>query len=418
MAGLYYAVLEIIVLFSKCHSFVHPNNSKISITHYYSWKLLHSIPDSNHIDGILNKMIRYYGQDMVDSTSNRFYYYCRPYDGKCEHVHMPLRDLAAAWDATKAIDYLGNCDGDRLAMKQSLRDSVRSTLEYYLKSLDYTEHIGLTLKGDVILEPVNIGHSALLMLAACNALELNIMVEDDINNVRSSINDLALGVLSMQLENGALSTYFGNTDYFKGLAFFPGEAMLALITAFQHNILDTRTKDAVIPAMMKAFSFYCDYHKTGDVDMNYNIWQVMAFSALHESLGVQLENNDVASYILEMCAEICESTAWKYELRRGQSFYANLKTVEIACGLDALVDGIRIAKIRHEEELASHFERNAANAVHYLSWAQSQVPESSIVGYGGLGYGGTYVLEQRLDVTGHALSALVKLQKLVQTDAI
>lgn len=347
----------------------------------------------------------------MDSTTNRFYYYCRPYDGKCEHVHMPLRDLAAAWDATKAIDYLGNCDGDSLAIHQSLRDAVRSTLQYYLKSLNYTENDGLTLNEDTILEPMNIGHSALLILTACNALKLNIMVEDDINDVRNAINDLALGILSMQLENGALSIYFGYTDYLKGLAFFPGEAMLALITAFQHNILDVHTKDAVIPAMLNAFNFYCDYHKTGDVDINYNIWQVMAFSALHKCLDDQPENRDIASYILIMCSEICDSTAWKYELGRGQSFYVNLNTVEIACGLDALVEGIRIAKIRQDVELASLFERNAANAVHYLNWAQSQVPGSSIVGYGGLGYGGTCVLEQRLDITGHALSALVKLQK-------
>ena len=38
-----------------------------------------------------------------------------------------------------------------------------------------------------------------------------------------------------------------------------------------------------------------------------------------------------------------------------------------------------------------------------------------IVGSGGLGYGGIQVFEQRLDVTGHAISALVKLQKLSVT---
>jgi len=38
-----------------------------------------------------------------------------------------------------------------------------------------------------------------------------------------------------------------------------------------------------------------------------------------------------------------------------------------------------------------------------------------IVGNGGLGYGGIQVFEQRLDVTGHAISALVKLHKLAVT---
>ena len=62
----------------------------------------------------------------------------------------------------------------------------------------------------------------------------------------------------------------------------------------------------------------------------------------------------------------------------------------------------------HDRLLKMH----ATNAVYFLEWVQAQVPESCTVGKGGLGYGGLQVFEQRLDVTGHAVSALVKLAEI------
>ena len=95
---------------------------------------------------------------------------------------------------------------------------------------------------------------------------------------------------------------------------------------------------------------------------------------------------------------------------RGRSFYPNLVTVEIACGLDAVrMQGSRVAFEQKREEDLKLLLRNADNAVEFLCWAQDRVPEDAIVGYGGLGYGGLQVMEQRLDVTGHALSGMSKL---------
>ena len=116
---------------------------------------------------------------------------------------------------------------------------------------------------------------------------------------------------------------------------------------------------------------------------------------------------------MDMCQEICASRSWKHELLRGQSFYGNVETVEIACGLDAIAEGIRIAREYEDStNLAKLFTMHATNALYFLKWAQDQVSDECKVGRGGLGYGGVQVLEQRLDVTGHALSALTKLRRL------
>jgi hypothetical protein len=58
------------------------------------------------------------------------------------------------------------------------------------------------------------------------------------------------------------------------------------------------------------------------------------------------------SYALGVCQEICQSKYWKYQLSWGKSFYVNLQTIEIACCLDALSEGICVAMLQREDELA------------------------------------------------------------------
>jgi len=151
-------------------------------------------------------------------------------------------------------------------------------------------------------------------------------------------------------------------------------------------------------------------------------WQVHAFSTyflvlrrinMNDGTGDDnLQKNEIASeaanFCLDMCHDIVRSPSWRM-LSRGRSFYPNLVTVEIACGLDAVMQGSRVAFEEKREEDLKLLLRNADNAVEFLCWAQDRVPEDAIVGYGGLGYGGLQVMEQRLDVTGHALSGMSKL---------
>ena len=66
-----------------------------------------------------------------------------------------------------------------------------------------------------------------------------------------------------------------------------------------------------------------------------------------------------------------------------------------------------------EQKVLALFQRNARNAVDFLEWAQQLVPHDSPAGQDGFGLGsGSIVLEQRLDVTGHVMSALSKLYRI------
>ena len=197
-------------------------------------------------------------------------------------------------------------------------------------------------------------------------------------------------------------------------------------------IISDESKNQIIPAIKRALYFYRSYYnkgrQDGTVDVNYTIWQTQAFSRLffillqeqrkqkyNEDDNDKILIMDSASYCLDMCNDIIRSTSWRM-LSRGKSFYPNLSTIEIACGLDALAQGARVAYYYYhelkEEKMYDDFKliiRNIENAIDFLQWSQDRITNESQVGFGGLGFGGIYVTEQRLDITGHALSAIYKL---------
>jgi hypothetical protein len=235
---------------------------------------------------------------------------------------------------------------------------------------------------------------------------------------------LVKGILSRQRPDGAFRIEYGpnKSDVYKGIDFFPGEAMLALMDAYDLSecdghpyILDESTRESIVSSLERAYMFYCDYYYEENPDVNFNIFQVVSFSRFFDVLVRQRRSDQatfVAHHVLQMCRDIVNSRAWK-ELKYGQKFYANLNTVEIVCGLDALAEGIRLAMAIDDGDTAALLNHNAMNAVYFVEWSQSQVSKCSPRGYGGLGFGGVQVLEQRLDVTGHGLSALVKVCRVL-----
>ena len=97
--------------------------------------------------------------------------------------------------------------------------------------------------------------------------------------------------------------------------------------------------------------------------------------------------------------------------------------MEIACGLEALAEGIRISgcefsQSSDETDVAKELWRNVLAAVRFLKAVQDQdaspATDSSTPSNGGLGFA-IDVSEQRLDVTGHAVNALTKVYDLLGT---
>lgn len=347
--------------------------------------------------------------DMIDVDSKRFYASSFPPRAVRQHDHNPIRDLAAAWDATKALLWLQEQHIPIPAPQEELlKQAIYNTIVSY-KVVPWDESDTLVMDSDHLQEPSNIAHSAIMILATIGAVNLSIFSNSD---PPFSIEGLVKGILAMQRpEDGAFCISFGDNkdnNVYQGIEFYPGEAMVALLEVYtQPSILvSDSTRQKILVAMERAFGFYSNYYSQGNTDVNYNIWQIQAFARLYQVL----KNDSIREYVLEMCMGVLQSKSWKYELARGASFYSNLDTIEIACGLDALADGmVHVAQEQHEDDdRLFELQKHTLKAVDFLEWSQDQVPLDGF-GRGGLGFGGVLVLEQRLDVTGHAISALTKL---------
>ena len=426
----------------------------------------------NDVNDLLHRMSVYF-ESMVDADTGRFFLLSYPSDRAAtdpkesrSHVHCPLRDLGSAWDATKALRVLRASNGGGRSggvagagvvtttddsTGRILHGAILRTTTHYASSLvSFLEDDGgcRHLSPVVLGEPPNIAHNALLLLALVASEDLGLLPDDaTMGCSRTSVmEELARGILARQRHDGAFRTGFsrtdnnnnnGDEDISGGIEFFPGEAMTALMELYRHlGVLSRESehplRDEILRAMLSGLGFYCSYYEEGrernTIDANYSVWQIQAFARLVVALRedqprkpLPLEKNTAAAfaeqkasgYCLELCEDIIRSPAWKL-LSRGQSFYPNLATLEIACGLDALSWGVLV--LQHAavgsdegERLSFVLHKHIDEAVAFLKWSQDRVPADAVVGYGGLGHGGYCVTEQRLDVTGHALSAVANL---------
>lgn len=371
---------------------------------------------------------------IVDDSTDRLYLYARPLSQERLHAYCPLRELGCTWDATKVLAWQDpDEDGSTEAI---LRDAVQTTLRYYGQSFMPLAGGGVSLDSAILGQQATLAHTALFVLAAVGASSVR-YTKNEFEDF--PWNDLVIGMLSCQRPDGSFATDFGasptsNDD----LPFVPGQALTALLEAYQYSHacrhsgtlrLDNRTHRRVLESATRALGYYSSFFQTHKLDLgaNYPIWQVQAFARLvlleetatnHlDCTSLPLEYQEASDYVLDLCSAITASPAWRM-IRRGPSFFANLNALEIVCGLEALALGVLVAQkscstTKHKDEnnvVLDTLKQYAAYAVDFVQWSQQRLPPSSPY-FGGLGYGGLVVTEQRVDVTGHALSALLMLQK-------
>jgi hypothetical protein len=313
---------------------------------------------------------------MVDTSSGHFYSLSRPPTQERLHQHNLIRDLAAAWDATTLLDFWVSTIQLPLdeQVQETLCNATLNTIEAYGTFVS-VDSGGVALDSTTLQEPSNVAHSALLLLSSLGAINLSILSSQQQESI--PVNDLVRGILGMQRPtDGAFCITFNgdvsDANVYTGIEFYPGEAMVALMEVYSlslkmNDIMEESIRQAILPAMKQAFEFYSNYYHQGDVDTNYNIWQVQAFARLLDALVVDEDSHDetvrlVADYVLELCLGIVHSRSWK-ELGRGRSFYPNLETIEICCGLDAIAQGIRVALSVNDGPAATILWRNAKNAI-------------------------------------------------------
>ena len=168
-----------------------------------------SLPE---IEEILLPMTSYVSS-MVDPTTHRFYSLSRPPTNEFIHQHCPIRDLAAAWDATTLLEFLKkkeNMFNDNALQEnqiQILQKGVATTLAAYNQGICQVTHNNIEgppvslIDSQFLQEQSTIGHSAFFILATLG------MEKDSSSTVGNSrmqtgndgvVDSLVRGILSMQ----------------------------------------------------------------------------------------------------------------------------------------------------------------------------------------------------------------------------
>ena len=206
-------------------------------------------------------------------------------------------------------------EADIFRLKQRLVDAVKCTLSFYQTN---------------ILWPLLVCHpeqktSALLLLGICNSCELSLYLRRTNVYKREWMSWCKVSCLykAWKWELFVLSSNAPRNDnnHRGRIAFFPGEAMLALMsvhelcTAAEPSFLDESKQQTILSAIEKSFEFYFNYYYySEDVDINYNMADpcVLSSTAMYSTMIKRRER--VSRSILWTCAKRYTSRSWKHQL--------------------------------------------------------------------------------------------------------
>lgn len=294
----------------------------------------------------------------------------------------PIRDIASVWDVELLSRFLGRRD---------LLPVVDRTLEHYCRFL--TRHDGFLVLDDARLgEPSGIAHSAFLLLS---------LLDSELAGRKQLLLGLAEGILHQQRQDGSFKVYFGDAPD-EGLEFYPGEALLALLEAYQHAH-DSRFLEAAERGFTWHALHYGQRHPVApDLLVFFANWQSQYCALLFRHTARRALRDEVRGHVFALHDRIIR-----------QGFYADIErhpmgqsVVEVACGLEGVNDAYTIAREEQDTGRMGAYAEAVRVALAYLFRVQC-VESGTEQERGGFGMS-LSDRTQRIDVTGHVVSGLLK----------
>jgi hypothetical protein len=168
---------------------------------------------------------------MGSETTGRLVYTYDPGANTSVMDGSPIRDIASVWDMEILSDFLN---------QQELAPIIERSLEHYSHYLIRRD--GYTILDPKLLEePSSIAHSAFMLLS---------LIHSRLSDRKEKAQLLADGILVQQRPDGSHKIYFG-PERDDGLDFYPGEAMLALLTTYKIT-----NKEKYLESVEQGFIYY------------------------------------------------------------------------------------------------------------------------------------------------------------------
>jgi len=318
---------------------------------------------------------------MVNRHTGRFEYLYIPQTDRFVRESCPIREIASLWNASVLGEFLGRNEL-QFVIETSLRHHCEHLVERDGCLILDTKHLG---------EPSSIAHSAFLLLALLHA-------PPPLDKRR--VTHLAEGILRQQQIDGSYKIYF-DTRADEGKELYPGEAMLALAEAYR-RLHDTRYLCSVVFGL----GYYnAGYFRLGQVPDNLLVffanWQSQAVRLLADAAPDVAARKDVTAYVCRMLDRVIDRGFYE-DVER---YPARQSSVEVACALEGLNDTYALVR-GSDAARAERYRRCLRAGLNYLLRLQctGAGTERERGGFG-MSLGDQ---TQRIDVTGHAASALMK----------
>jgi len=249
-------------------TFYGDRDEKINELYRYDFLIRTDDIDNTLLTERLNLAVDWFKNSVNTATGLLEYEYI-PSKNIYSEENNHIRKLATLWAMMKLSNFLET---------DELDDVIHEMLSYYQDFVTYENNFS-TLS---INDDANIAYNAFALLS--------LMDEDQPDNTTDGLMEqLAKGILTLQNDDGSYNTsfIFGGTA---GIDFYPGEAMLALMTYY------SKTKNqSYMDSVQHAFPFYKDYWRDNK-NTAFIPWHTQTYRLLYE------ETNDplIAEFIFEM----------------------------------------------------------------------------------------------------------------------
>jgi hypothetical protein len=320
-------------------------------------------------------------QGMVNPDTGMLEYLHIPQTGHFVRENCPIREIASIWDMELLGDFLG---------QQALRPLIERSLRHYAAFA--VDHDGwLLLDPGRLGEPSSIAHSAFMMLALLHAPP---------PRQRGQIAALAEGILRQQRADGSYRISYDELPD-SGEELYAGEAMLALLEAHR-QLHDARC----LQSAARAFRHYdAQYFRRGRVAHELLVffanWQSQACRLLFEDAPDSELQGEVARFVFDVHDRIIDRGLYDDVERHP----ARHTSVEIACALEGLNEACALARAAGDARAAAYRACvcRGLEALLALQCVVGGAPRER----GGFGLSSSE-RSQRVDITGHAASAIMK----------
>jgi len=342
------------------------------------------------------------GLDTALDRLGRYLIYRQQRTGHFSYQYEPALDVYSHSDnvvrqagATLALATYAKHQGTRTAVEAADR-----SLKYHLQGL--TDFPGSEGAAFIATEDGSnkLGVTALISIALAE--------HPDAKRYAATRARLVKGILQLQRPSGMFLTAFPPVVDVGAQDYFPGEALLALARAYEHE-----PQAEILAAFDRALGFYRSYFEESPSPA-FVPWQVQAFAAMAQ----QTQRRDYVDYVFTLTDWLAErqltrkNCDWP-ELWGGIAAYQpNRAGVATASYLEAFTDALHLARQVKDQERANRYEQVVKLAARFVMQLQVKPEEayfarSQLDAVGGIRTNPALNL-LRIDHCQHALVALLK----------